>query len=122
MLTRIQITKNYNLGQKYNNKCLNYDRFLWNSATNIVPVTAKFWSKPAAALDASVLFGVTSEGVSAIRIRWGSQTICRACGVGFVETRISLVFKSNRKDQNNPSNMNQLFDNWFIFYTQYEWS
>ena len=32
----------------------------------------------------------------------GSQTTCLACGVGFVETSISLVLRSNLKDQNKP--------------------
>ena len=45
----------------------------------------------------------SEEGPSSdIRMRWGSQTICLACGVGFVDTRISLVFRSNVSDQNKP--------------------
>ena len=65
---------------------------------------------PVTAYDAALLAGLgiawlpSSEECpsSDIRKRWGSQTICLACGVGFVDTRISLVFRSNLSDQNKP--------------------
>jgi len=64
---------------------------------------------PVTAYDVTLLAGLGIEWLpseecpsSDIRTRWGSQTTCLACGVGFVDTRISLVFRSNLSDQNNP--------------------